>query len=326
MRISLLAVTLAVCGCESKPSPPSDQPIAADSSKIAPAASTPAAPAAAAKAEPPPEASASASASAPVAKPKQEKLPAPPDVATPPKDATRTASGLVTRVLTKGKGKDKPGPNDKVKVHYTGWMANGEMFDSSVARGEPTGFGVDEVIKGWTEGLQLMVAGEKRRMWIPAALAYGDRAMPGMPSGQLTFDVELIEITPAPKPPPVPPDVKAAPASAKKTESGLKYRVLSQGKGKVSPRATDTVSVHYSGWTPDGKMFDSSIVRGEPTSFPLNRVIKGWTEGVQLMKEGDKVRFWIPSDLAYGDKPKRPGAPAGPLVFDIELLEIKGKP
>ena len=110
--------------------------------------------------------------------------------------------------------------------------------------------------------------------------------------------------------------------NVKTTATGLQYEVITEGKG-ARPKATDTVSVHYTGWTPDGKMFDSSVVRGEPTSFPLNRVIPGWTEGVQLMKVGDKARFWIPSDLAYGDKPKRPGAPAGPLVFDIELLEIK---
>ncbi len=81
--------------------------------------------------------------------------------------------------------------------------------------------------------------------------------------------------------------------------------------------------MNYSGWTTDGKMFDSSVTRGEPASFPLNHVIKGWTEGVQLMHVGDVVRFWIPGPLAYGDKPTRPGAPAGMLVFDIELLGIK---
>ena len=80
--------------------------------------------------------------------------------------------------------------------------------------------------------------------------------------------------------------------------------------------------VHYSGWTTDGKMFDSSVARGEPTSFPLNRVIAGWTEGLQLMEAGEKTRFWIPGKLAYGDKP-RGGAPGGTLVFDVELLEVK---
>jgi len=77
--------------------------------------------------------------------------------------------------------------------------------------------------------------------------------------------------------------------------------------------------VHYSGWTTDGKMFDSSVTRGEPASFALNQVISGWTEGVQLMVEGEKARFWIPENLAYKGQP---GAPAGMLVFDVELLSI----
>jgi peptidylprolyl isomerase len=82
------------------------------------------------------------------------------------------------------------------------------------------------------------------------------------------------------------------------------------------------VRVHYSGWTTAGKLFDSSVARGEPTDFPLNGVIKGWTEGVRLMVVGDKTRFWIPGELAYGNSPSRPGVPSGMLVFDIELLEI----
>ena len=254
-------------------------------------------------------------------------IPAPADVAAAPADAQKTASGLASKVLTPGSGKDKPSAADKVKVHYTGWNKAGKMFDSSIPRGAPTEFRVNEVIPGWTEGLQLMVKGEKRRFWIPAALAYGDRpGMMGAPSGDLVFDVELIDFTPAPKPPPVPEDVKAAPASAKKTTSGLAYRVLKAGTGKTHPKDTDKVTVHYSGWTTDGKMFDSSVTRGEPTSFGLNRVIKGWTEGVQLMVEGEKTRFWIPGPLAYGDKPSRPGAPAGMLVFDIELLSIGAAP
>ena len=89
------------------------------------------------------------------------------------------------------------------------------------------------------------------------------------------------------------------------------------------PTADSTVEVHYSGWTRDGQEFDSSVRRGQPASFPLSGVIKGWTEGVQLMVVGDRARFWIPGALAYGDKPARPGAPAGPLVFDIDLLAIK---
>jgi FKBP-type peptidyl-prolyl cis-trans isomerase len=118
-------------------------------------------------------------------------IPAPPDVAAPPADATRTPSNLASKVLTPGTGTRHPRPNSRVLVHYTGWTTDGKMFDSSVARGEPVAFGLDEVIPGWTEGVQMMVEGEKRRFWIPAKLAYEGR---GGPQGTLVFDVELIRI------------------------------------------------------------------------------------------------------------------------------------
>src|SRR6476646_6320311 len=101
---------------------------------------------------------------------------------------------------------------------------------------------------------------------------------------------------------PAPDDVKMPPKDAKKTSSGLAYKVLTPGTGKKHPTASSSVTVHYTGWTTDGKMFDSSVARGEPATFPLNRVISGWTEGVQLMVEGEKTRFWIPEPLAYGGK------------------------
>jgi peptidylprolyl isomerase len=117
-----------------------------------------------------------------------------------------------------------------------------------------------------------------------------------------------------------PPDVAAPPADAEKTASGLASKVLKPGTGTEHPAATSRVTVHYSGWTTDGKLFDSSVQRGEPSTFPLNGVIKGWTEGVQLMVEGEKRRFWIPESLAYGG---RPGRPQGMLVFDVELIKIE---
>jgi peptidylprolyl isomerase len=119
---------------------------------------------------------------------------APPDVAAPPPDALRTESGLASKVLRVGVGMRKPGPTSMVTVHYTGWTTDGEMFDSSVARGAPTSFPLDRVIPGWTEGLQLMVEGEKRRFWIPGELAYDSDPRPGAPKGMLVFDVELIRI------------------------------------------------------------------------------------------------------------------------------------
>ena len=169
----------------------------------------------------------------------------------------------------------------------------------------------------------LIVDGQHGALIDPGGnLAYGETARrPGMPFGTLVFDVELISIKSAPKPIPAPADVAAAPKDAKKTASGLAYKVLQKGTGTKHPLASNQVSVHYTGWTTEGKMFDSSVMRGEPTSFPLDAVIKGWTEGVQLMVEGEKTRFWIPANLAYGENP-RPGAPKGMLVFDVELLKI----
>lgn len=244
----------------------------------------------------------------------------PQDVKAPPADSIKTASGLASKVLKAGTGEKKPGKADTVTVHYSGWTTDGKMFDSSIQRGQPASFPLNRVIKGWTEGLQLMVEGEKRRFWIPVELAYNN--MPGRPAGMLVFDVELLDIKEAPKPPPVPEDVAAVPENAEKTASGLASRIIKKGTGKVHPKATDNVLVHYSGWTTDGKMFDSSVARGEPIAFPLNRVIAGWTEVVQLMVEGETRRFWIPAELAYGKNPP-PGAPAGMLIFDVQLLEIQ---
>lgn len=359
------------------------------------------------------------------------KIEVPADVSAAPADAEKTESGLASKVLKKGTGTEKPTASDTVTVHYTGWMTDGEMFDSSVQRGETTSFPLSGVIKGWTEGLQLMVVGEKRRFWIPEDLAYGPKVEgSGRPGGMLVFDVELFEIKaapkppedtektaggtayktlkegegdkpvqgdivtfhftgktmegevvqdsrsqpkppsvplsalppelaenlgamaaggqrqvwlpepqipggflvaeiellsfkPAPEPPKTPEDVAAAPEDAVKTESGLASKVITKGTGTDHPKAESTVTVHYSGWTTDGEMFDSSITRGEPTSFPLNGVIKGWTEGVQLMVVGETRRFWIPADLAYGPKVEGSGRPGGLLVFDVELLEIQ---
>ena len=124
----------------------------------------------------------------------KQALQAPDDVATPPSDSETTASGLASKVLLTGNGNAHPGQTSNVTVHYTGWITDGQMFDSSVARGEPATFPLNRVIRGWTEGLQLMVVGEKRRFWIPADLAYGTNPPPGAPRGMLVFDVELLGI------------------------------------------------------------------------------------------------------------------------------------
>ena len=119
-------------------------------------------------------------------------IPAPADVAAPPADAQRTPSGLASKVLTPGTGTRHPRPNSRVTVHYTGWTTDGKMFESSVPRKQPITFALNEVITGWTEGLQMMVEGEKRLFWIPENLAYGGQ--PGSPQGMLVFEIELIRI------------------------------------------------------------------------------------------------------------------------------------
>jgi peptidylprolyl isomerase len=243
---------------------------------------------------------------------------APPDVAAPPPDAKVTASGLASKVLQAGSGKEHPAAADPVTVHYTGWTTDGKMFDSSVKRGTPATFPLDKVIAGWTEGLQLMVVGEKRRFWIPEQLAYKGQAR--RPKGMLVFDVELLSFKAAPKAPETPADVGGIPYDATRTKSGLAFKILKPGTGDRHPKAFSSVTVHYTGWTTDGEMFDSSLTRGEPATFPLRQVIRGWTEGLQLMVVGEKRRFWIPEKLAYQG---RSGVPAGMLVFDVELLGIQ---
>ncbi len=118
-------------------------------------------------------------------------IPAPADVAAPPADAVRTPTGLVSKVLVPGSGTRHPRPNSQVVVHYTGWTTDGKMFDSSVTKGQPASFSLDGVIDGWTEGVQMMVVGEKRRFWIPAKLAYEGK---DGPQGTLVFDIELLRI------------------------------------------------------------------------------------------------------------------------------------
>ncbi|MFK8013098.1 MAG: FKBP-type peptidyl-prolyl cis-trans isomerase [Marinicellaceae bacterium] len=118
---------------------------------------------------------------------------------------------------------------------------------------------------------------------------------------------------------------KAKMSGIQSTESGMLYEVVQQGDGKKPASANSTVVVHYVGTLIDGSEFDSSVKRGQPATFALNQVIKGWTEGLQLMNAGSKYRFYIPPDLAYGSD-ARPGGPIGPnstLIFDVELIEVK---
>lgn len=123
------------------------------------------------------------------------------------------------------------------------------------------------------------------------------------------------------KPAPTSSQFAPIPPNATLSHTGLRSVVLKPGRGGLKPHRFSTVTAHYTGWTTDGKEFDSSIPRGQPSQFPLSNVIPGWTEGLQLMTVGEKRRFWIPSNLAYGDNPGG-GRPAGDLIFDVELISF----
>jgi len=368
--------------------------------------------------------------------------PIPPDT-----EIVTTPSGLKYSVLEPGKGGPHPGLGDEVTVHYTGWLPDGTVFDSSVNRGKPATFKLGKVIEGWNEGLQLMTPGARYKFTIPPTLAYGKRGIPPRipPDATLIFEVQLISFKGSPHPPKftevdpaktttsktgmkvtvmkpgrgdppeardileiryalwttkrklvdctelsgrtlkapagkfplpflqeavpgmrlgerlhleVPPElafgqhaqgpdlppgsttvwelelvkvmkplkipdfVMPSAEDLKTTSSGLKYQVIREGRG-ATPKMGQPVTCHYAGWLTSGKLFDSSFGRGEPSTFTLGRVIPGWNEGLQLMKEGAVYRFVIPADLAYGKRGSPPVIPAdATLVFQVELVKV----
>jgi len=232
-----------------------------------------------------------------------------------PENTEKSPSGLATLCLVPGHGNKQAGATDFVTLHYTGWTKDGKVFDSTVTREEPLILPLTRLMKGMAEGVQLMVAGETRRMWIPEALAFAGAK--GRPAGDLVLEVHLLSVDPPPSQ--APADVAQPPSDARVTSSGLAYRTLRAGTGSKHPTRRSHVNVHYTGWTTDGKMFDSSLLRRESAGIRLNEVIRGWTEGIQLMVQGEKTRFWVPEKLAYCGEA---GKPAGMLVFDVELLSF----
>lgn len=242
--------------------------------------------------------------------------------------------GLLYEVLKEGPdGAGTPGAADLVDIDFVGTKIDGREFQSSAKQGAAAHFPLSAVAGTWTEtGLKLMTVGDRYRFFVPSALAFGEKGTPGGPIGPneaLIYEVELLKITNAET------NLKAAEAflaenarkaGVKTTASGLQYEVVTEGPaGGKRPTDADIVKVHYRGALIDGTEFDSSYARGEPAEFPLGQVIAGWTEGVQLMKVGDKFRFYIPPNLGYGPS-GTPGGPIGPneaLVFDVELLAVK---
>ncbi|MBI1286407.1 MAG: FKBP-type peptidyl-prolyl cis-trans isomerase [Flavobacteriales bacterium] len=234
-----------------------------------------------------------------------------------------TASGLKYIIWKHGNG-EAAEKGDNVSVHYAGRLLDGSPFDNSYDRGQPFTFplGGGRVIKGWDEGIAYLHVGDSATLIIPSNLGYGSMNRPTIPANStLIFDVQLMDVKKVVKPTPF----KTEGLDTIATGTGLKYIRLNKTDGTpVTPGST--VAVHYTGYLYDGTIFDSSVSRGEPISFPIGvgRVIKGWDEGIALLKVGEKARLIIPYQLAYGEH----GAgsmipPRTNLIFDVELVSVK---
>ncbi|HET9621952.1 MAG TPA: FKBP-type peptidyl-prolyl cis-trans isomerase [Kofleriaceae bacterium] len=248
----------------------------------------------------------------------------PPDVAKPPANAEALPTAGKRELVKPGSFKDKAGLYDTVVYNYTAWDSDGKIIDSTEVQKRPQSAQPYKQPIAMTEMLTSMVAKERARFWVDAEKAQPESGRPlPVKTGTICYEVEVTSITRAQhKPPPTPSDVAKPPADAKKTEKGVFYKILKPAPAGGDPRhpaPVESVKVHYSGWTTDGRLFDSSELRGEPSTFNLNAVIAGWTDGLQVMTIGERARFWIPVELAYKNQP---GKPKGMLVFEVELLDI----
>ena len=242
------------------------------------------------------------------------------------KDTITMPNGLKYIKIKENKIAAQALPGNKVTLHYSGFFADGRGFDSSVERGEAftVKIGSGQLIKALEDGIALMHKGDKTKFYIPYQLAYGEAGHPpAIPAkADLIFDIEIIDVQPVPAP--VLFDI--AGKEVKITASGLKYYEIVKSGNPIKAAASKAVKVHYSGYLANGKMFDSSVERGEPFEFVLGQaqVIPGWDEGIALMSVGDKLRLVIPYHLAYGEQGRPPMIPEkAELTFDVELVEVK---
>ncbi|HEY9142670.1 MAG TPA: FKBP-type peptidyl-prolyl cis-trans isomerase [Arenimonas sp.] len=244
-------------------------------------------------------------------------LPAPSPLDAPPKDAIETATGIHYKVL-----KPAPAPvthtrGDFIEFTVSVWSADGETR----INGQQAGKILTSMRRLVTEQpamvrvIKSTPIGETRRWWVDAERM--KPGYPGMPDLPHVFD---LTVHGEKDPTRAPPDVAAPPADAIRTASGLAYKVIERGnRAPGHPSALDHVRVHYTGWTTAGQVFDSSLHKDKPATFPLQNLIAGWREGILLMQRGDSFRFWIPGHLAYDNVPGSQG-PKGMLVFDVTLL------
>lgn len=216
----------------------------------------------------------------------------------------------------------------RTKIHYTGYLLDGSVFDSSVLKNRPplpVELGRGRVIKGWEQGLLGMKKGGKRKLIIPPELAYGSRARPNIPADStLVFTLEMVELRPPFAKPKDESAFKGRPVKRSRLPDGLRVTDYVIGEGEEAA-VGDTVYVHYTGTLKDGTVFDSSIPRNSPFAFPLGaaRVIKGWDMGVTGMKVGGLRKLEIPHKLGYGERDMGKIPPKSKLIFTIELMDVE---
>lgn len=243
-------------------------------------------------------------------------LPTPRPLDAPPAQAIETASGMSYIVLKAGPDPNRTASGEFIEYHADIWSADGVTRANSRESGAQIGIirrlGSEQ--PGLARALLITPVGETRRWWIqPERLLPG---YPGMPHLPHVVDLTVLgEKNPVQAPAELTP-----PADAFRTSTGLAYKVLKKGPGGEHPDRSSTVLIDYSGWDSQGRLFDSSIVRGA-SSMPLPQLIAGWQEGVPLMSRGDSYRFWIPGHLAYDSEPGG-NSPKGMLVFDITLHDF----
>jgi len=235
----------------------------------------------------------------------------------------KTPSGITINLTYAGKGK-KVAKGDKVKVHFTGKLVDGRIFDSSVERNQPFEFvlGMKQGIPGWDESFTYLKVGDKAQITIPPEMGYDDTPMPKIPAGSyLVFDVEVLDVFKdfAPK------QFITKGKTTVKTASGLEYCILDQGTGTRAEKGK-TVEVHYTGFFENGDIFDSSVLRGQPISFRIGAgmVIQGWDEGIALLNAGGNALLTVPFELAYGEAGRPPLIPPkARLIFNVEVVSVK---
>ncbi len=256
-------------------------------------------------------------------------FPAPPDVARPPAGARKLGSGVATEALRSGSGRTRPSGNDCVEVSFLAWKRDGSLAAASGPHGESSIQCLSAAIPGIAIALESMVAGEKRRVWVPADFSVATHMAhhaghimhdDETPRTDLTFDLELIRVLQAP---PIPPDLTTPPRTAYRTPSGVSIQMLKPGLGAGHPAASSRVTLNYTGWSTDGKVFESTMMSEHPVTVQLGTALPGWREALPYMVLGEKARLWIPAGLAYGDHPSNPMLPAGRLVYDIELVGLQ---